>query len=183
MAAEAAAPRAIRRARCGQQRCRSGSASGIGQVTFALLLVLAAVFAVALLVKRLRAVTGAGANGIEVLAQTSLGAKERAVIVRVGGERLLLGVASGQVSLLQTLPPDAPPHRLHRPMARPYKPELRRAAARRASVDEAQGAQADRHAAALHGWRHAAAGDRHGCRAGHSCGGRAGHAGRAELFR
>ncbi len=84
----------------------SSSASGIGQVTFALLLVLAAVFAVALMVKRLRAVTGAGVNGIEVLAQTSLGAKERAVIVRVSGERLLLGVASGQVSLLKTLPPE-----------------------------------------------------------------------------
>lgn len=84
----------------------SGSASGIGQVTFALLLVLAAVFGVAWMIKRLRAATGAGANGIEVLAQTSLGAKERAVIIRVGGERLLLGVASGQVTLLQTLPPD-----------------------------------------------------------------------------
>ncbi len=84
----------------------SGGASGIGQVTFALLLVLAAVFVVALLLKRLRVVTGAGANGIEVLAQTSLGAKERAVIVRVGSERLLLGVASGQVSLLQILPPE-----------------------------------------------------------------------------
>ncbi len=87
----------------------SGSVTGIGQVTFALLLVLAAVFAVAVLVKKLRAVTGAGANGIEVLSQVSLGAKERAVIVRVGSSRLLLGVASGQVSLLQTLPADAPP--------------------------------------------------------------------------
>jgi flagellar biosynthetic protein FliO len=82
----------------------SGGASGIGQVTFALILVLAAVFVVALLVRKLRMATGAGANGIEVLAQASLGAKERAVIIRVGGERLLLGVASGQVSLLQTLP-------------------------------------------------------------------------------
>jgi flagellar protein FliO/FliZ len=82
----------------------AGAAGGIGQVTFALLLVLAAVFAVAVLVKRLRAVTGAGANGIEVLAQVSLGSKERAVIVRVGDARLLLGVASGQVSLLQALP-------------------------------------------------------------------------------
>jgi flagellar protein FliO/FliZ len=82
----------------------SGGASGIGQVTFALLLVLAAVFGVAWMLKRLRAVTGAGANGIEVLAQTSLGSKERAVIVRVGNERLLLGVASGQVTLLKALP-------------------------------------------------------------------------------
>jgi flagellar protein FliO/FliZ len=86
----------------------SGGASGIGQVTFALLLVLAAVFGVAWFVKRLRVATGAGANGIEVLAQASLGAKERAVIVRVGNERLLLGVASGQVTLLKTLPQDAP---------------------------------------------------------------------------
>ena len=82
----------------------SSSASGIGQVTFALLLVLAAVFGVAWMLKRLRAATGAGANGIEVLAQTSLGAKERAVIIRVSGERLLLGVASGQVTLLKALP-------------------------------------------------------------------------------
>lgn len=86
----------------------TSSVTGIGQVTFALLLVLAAVFAVAVLVKKLRAVTGAGANGIEVMSQVSLGAKERAVIVRVGNTRLLLGVASGQVSLLQTLPADLP---------------------------------------------------------------------------
>lgn len=84
----------------------SGGASGIGQVTLALLVVLAAVFAAAWFVKRLRMATGRGVHGIEVLAQSSLGAKERAVIVRVGGERLLLGVASGGVSLLRTLPPE-----------------------------------------------------------------------------
>jgi flagellar protein FliO/FliZ len=104
-AAETAAPRFA--APGAANSLPSGGASGIGQVTFALLLVLAAVFGVAWMLKRLRAVTGAGANGIEVLAQTSLGSKERAVIVRVGNERLLLGVASGQVSLLRTLP-DAP---------------------------------------------------------------------------
>jgi flagellar protein FliO/FliZ len=105
VAAESAAPRFA--APGAASSLPSGGASGIGQVTFALLLVLAAVFGVAWMLKRLRAVTGAGANGIEVLAQTSLGSKERAVIVRVGNERLLLGVAAGQVTLLQTLPPDA----------------------------------------------------------------------------
>ena len=105
-AAETSAPRFA--APAAASSLPSGGASGIGQVTFALLLVLAAVFAVAWMLKRLRAVTGAGANGIEVLAQTSLGAKERAVIVRVGSERLLLGVASGQVTLLKSLPPEAP---------------------------------------------------------------------------
>ena len=80
-----------------------GAAGGIGQMLIGLLLVLAAVFAVAFVARRLRGASSAGANGIEVLAQASLGAKEKAVIVRVDGERLLLGVASGQVTLLKTL--------------------------------------------------------------------------------
>lgn len=89
----------------------AGSAGGIGQVMLALLVVLVAVFATALVFKRLRGFNASGNHGIEVLAQASLGAKERAVIVRVAGSRLLLGVSTGHVSLLQTLPaePDAPP--------------------------------------------------------------------------
>ena len=57
----------------------------------------------------LRRFTASGAHGIEVLSQASLGGKERVVIVQVAGqnERLLLGVAGGQVTLLQTLPPDS----------------------------------------------------------------------------
>jgi flagellar protein FliO/FliZ len=86
-----------------------GSAGGIGQVMLALLVVLVAVFAAAYLLKRLRGFNASGANGIEVLAQTSLGSKERAVIVRVAGERMLLGVASGQVTLLRTLPTEIDP--------------------------------------------------------------------------
>jgi flagellar protein FliO/FliZ len=81
---------------------------GIGQVTIALLVVLAMVFALAFLLKKMRAATGAGADGIEVLAQASLGAKERAVVIRVDGARFLLGVAQGQVSLLQVLSTSAP---------------------------------------------------------------------------
>jgi flagellar protein FliO/FliZ len=81
-----------------------GTASGIGQVMLALVVVLAAVFVGAFLIKRMRGFTAGGANGIEVVAQASVGPKERVVIVRVAGSRLLLGVASGQVSLLQTLP-------------------------------------------------------------------------------
>ncbi len=76
---------------------------------FGLVVVLAAVFVVAFVARRLRGVSGTGGNGIEVLASTSLGAKEKAVIVRVDGERMLLGVASGQVSLLKTLSADAAP--------------------------------------------------------------------------
>ena len=81
---------------------------GIGQVTVALLVVLALVFALAFLLKKMRAASGAGPNGIELLAQASLGAKERAVVIRVDGSRLLLGVAQGQVSLLQVLSTSTP---------------------------------------------------------------------------
>lgn len=81
---------------------------GIGQVTVALLIVLGLVFALAFLLKKMRAATGAGPNGIEVLAQTSLGAKERAVVIRVDGTRFLLGVAQGQVSLLQVMSSGVP---------------------------------------------------------------------------
>ena len=83
-----------------------GSVAGIGQVTLALLLVLIAVFVVAVLLKRFRMLAGCSGN-IEVLAQTALGQREKAVIIRVGETRLLLGVAAGQVTLLHTLPADA----------------------------------------------------------------------------
>jgi flagellar protein FliO/FliZ len=76
---------------------------GIGEVTVALLIVLALVFVLAFLLRKMRAATGASSDGIEVLAQTSLGSKERAVVIRVDGTRFLLGVAQGQVSLLQVL--------------------------------------------------------------------------------
>lgn len=87
----------------------SSGVGGVGQVTLALLLVLVAVFVVALLMKKLRGFSAGGSSGIEVLAQASLGARERAVVIRVGGTRLLLGVAPGQVSLLRELPAEAPP--------------------------------------------------------------------------
>lgn len=85
----------------------TGAASGFGQMLLGLVVVLGAVFVVAWLARRVRGASTAGGNGIEVLAQASLGAKEKAVIVRIDGERLLLGVAAGQVNLLKTLSPDA----------------------------------------------------------------------------
>jgi flagellar protein FliO/FliZ len=113
----------------------AGGAGGLGQVLFALVIVLVAVFAAAILVKRLRGFSAGSAHGIEVLAQVSLGSKERAVIVRVAGQRLLLGVASGQVSLLQTLPADSPdtpsaPVATGKPQAPRFQDLLRRSLGR-----------------------------------------------------
>lgn len=103
MAAAAEAPRRFAAPEVASAPAASG-ATGIGQVMLALVIVLAAVFAAALVLKRLRGFTGGGSDGIEVLSQAAVGPKERVVIVRVAGNRLLLGVASGQVNLLQTLP-------------------------------------------------------------------------------
>jgi flagellar protein FliO/FliZ len=81
----------------------TGAAGGMGQVTLALLLVLAAIFGVAWFMRRLRGLSG-GAASIDILAQVALGARERAVVIKVGDEQYLLGVAPGRVNLLQVLP-------------------------------------------------------------------------------
>lgn len=91
-----AAPQAV-------ERAAPVGAGSLLQVTFSLLLVLGAVFAAAWLVRRLRGLGGPGTDAIRVVAATALGAKERAVLVQVGKQQLLLGVTPGQVNLLHTL--------------------------------------------------------------------------------
>jgi flagellar protein FliO/FliZ len=75
---------------------------GLGEVTLALAVVLAAIFALAWLVRRLRIVAGR-AGPLAVLAEVRLGPKERAVLVKVGAAQLLVGVAQGQVNTLHVL--------------------------------------------------------------------------------
>jgi flagellar protein FliO/FliZ len=76
---------------------------GLGQVTLALLLVLAAVFAVAWVVKRMRGFGNRLGTAIDVIADIPLGQKERAVLLKVGSAQILVGVAPGQVSTLYVL--------------------------------------------------------------------------------
>jgi flagellar protein FliO/FliZ len=77
---------------------------GVVRTLLALALVLALVFAAAALMRRLRLLSGVTAPNLEVLSQISLGARERAVLLRVGRQQLLIGVAPGNVRLLHTLP-------------------------------------------------------------------------------
>ena len=84
------------------------SPAGLLRVVLGLALVLALVFAAAWLMRRLRAIQGAGTVGISVLAQTSLGARERVILVQVGGQKLLLGAGPGNVRTLLVLAADAP---------------------------------------------------------------------------
>jgi len=82
----------------------AGGLGGLGEVTLALLVVLGAVFALAWLLKRLRGLRPRAGNGLEVIAHVPLGQKERAVLLKVGPNQILLGVAPGRVNTLYVLP-------------------------------------------------------------------------------
>jgi len=76
---------------------------GVASVTLALLVVLAAIFALAWLARRVRGFGNRVGNAIEVLADVPLGPKERAVLIKLGAEQILVGVAPGRVSALHVL--------------------------------------------------------------------------------
>lgn len=75
------------------------------QVFLGLLLVLALMFFLAWLAKRMRLVPGGiGSPGIiHTLAVSSLGNREKLLLVQVGEEQLLLGVTSQQITCLHEL--------------------------------------------------------------------------------
>jgi flagellar protein FliO/FliZ len=79
------------------------AAGGLAQVTLSLMLVLAAVFAAAWVVRRLRTFGRPGAGAINIIADVALGTKERAVLIQVGAQQLLIGVAPGRVNTLHVL--------------------------------------------------------------------------------
>ena len=79
------------------------SAGGLLSVTLALLAVLAAIFALAWLARRMRMNGSRAGNALQILASMPLGPKERAVLVKVGEAQILLGVAPGQVNALHVL--------------------------------------------------------------------------------
>ena len=84
----------------------SSGISSMGQVTVALLIVLALLFAAAWGMRRFKLFSRPGQGVLEVVQGINLGPKERAVVVNVQGRRLLLGVAPGCVNLLLELPAD-----------------------------------------------------------------------------
>jgi flagellar protein FliO/FliZ len=71
------------------------------QGLFGLIVVVALIYGVAWFLKRVGPRTRAGGI-VQVLGGASVGPREKVVVVRFGGETLLLGVAPGQVSLLHT---------------------------------------------------------------------------------
>lgn len=85
------------------ERVATPGAGSLVQVTLSLVLVLGAVFAAAWLVRRVKTFGKFSSGPIEIVADVSIGAKERAVLVQVGGKQLLLGVAPGRVNTLHVL--------------------------------------------------------------------------------
>ena len=76
------------------------------QVSGALLGIIAFILIVAWLAKRIGlAGKTAGARGLKLAASTSLGPRERVVIIEVEDARLVLGVTASQINILHTLPP------------------------------------------------------------------------------
>jgi len=106
---------------------------GVMRMVLALLLVLAAVYAAAAMLRRLRVLTPAGTVELQVLSQVALGTRERAVLLRAGDRQIVVGVAPGNVRLLWALDEPASPPSQATPAAGspgtagevPHKPTFR----------------------------------------------------------
>jgi flagellar protein FliO/FliZ len=77
--------------------------TGIVQLLAGLALVVGLIFASLWLLKRLSTPRGATAGLLRVVAGTAVGPRERVVLVEIGDEWLILGVAPGSVSALHRL--------------------------------------------------------------------------------
>jgi flagellar protein FliO/FliZ len=76
-------------------------AAGLGQVLLGLGVVVALLLATLWLLKRVSAPRG-GASALKVLGATSVGPRERVVLVEIAGKVLVLGVAPGRVNALHS---------------------------------------------------------------------------------
>ncbi len=76
------------------------SAGYLFQVLGSLVLVFICLFGVILLLKRFNHVGGSSNGVLRVLGSTSVGQREKVVLIDAGGEQLLLGIAPGSVRTL-----------------------------------------------------------------------------------
>lgn len=88
------------------QSTPAGAELGAGylvQLVLGLLVVVALIAALGWVLRRVGRLQMGTGDKLRVIAALSVGARERAVLVQVGEEQLLLGVAAGQVRLLHAL--------------------------------------------------------------------------------
>lgn len=87
----------------------ASAGTGLLQVLLALAVVVALLWGSLHLLKRLQAGRGGMGTGIKVVAATAVGPRERVVVVEIGEQWLVVGVAPGRVNALSTLPRQALP--------------------------------------------------------------------------
>lgn len=81
----------------------SANGPGVASMMLSLGLVIALIFALAYLVRRLQSLRGIRRSQLQLIGGLSVGAKERVVLVQLGDQQYLIGVAAGSVNLLQRL--------------------------------------------------------------------------------
>jgi flagellar protein FliO/FliZ len=79
------------------------SLASLGQFVFGLLVVVGMILALAWMLRRMNRIQGGVQGRMRILAGLPLGSRERVVLVQVGDEQILLGVAPGRVSRLHVL--------------------------------------------------------------------------------
>lgn len=82
----------------------ASDAGSIGGAVFSLLLVIGLILGLGWLAKRMPGMQrGAGSSQLKIVASVALGPRDRAVVLDVGGQQLLVGVGAGGVRTLHTL--------------------------------------------------------------------------------
>jgi flagellar protein FliO/FliZ len=84
-------------------------AGGLAQTLAGLAIVLALIFGAAWVLRRLNVGASPAGSALRLVASQPLGQRERVVLVEVGDQWLVIGVAPGSVSAIATLPKGALP--------------------------------------------------------------------------
>ena len=79
------------------------SLSGLWQLLFGLIAVLLMIAVGAWLMRRIGSFSGTVPGGIKIISALSLGTRERIMLIQVGEEQVLIGVAPGQIRTLHVL--------------------------------------------------------------------------------
>lgn len=79
------------------------SAGGLAQLTSSLLAIVALIFAVSWLLKRLKMTGPRGRGDLAVIDQIAIGPRERIVLLRAGDAQVLIGVCPGGMTDLKPL--------------------------------------------------------------------------------